>query len=156
MYIMHSRGLISIISIIFQVLLSFAYGSSTTKNNQRRQLPPYNNKDVFKTFTSPEGVIIRYTEPGKKGICETTPGVNSYAGYIDLENHSHTFFWFFEARKNPETAPFTLWLNGGPGSDSLTGVFTGICSCLVTFLTTLLTGSRKWSLQYGGKFDHET
>lgn len=77
------------------------------------------------TITSPSGVTIRYKEPGKAGICETTPGVNSYTGYIDLAPDSHTFFWFFEARHNPADAPLTLWLNGGPGSDSLIGLFQG-------------------------------
>lgn len=62
-----------------------------------------------KTITSPNGVKLRYKEPGKEGICETTPGVNSYSGYIDLAEDLHTFFWFFEARKNADTAPITLW-----------------------------------------------
>ena len=52
-------------------------------------------------------------------------GVNSYSGYVDLDAHTHMFFWFFEARKNPHTAPITLWLNGGPGSDSMIGLFQG-------------------------------
>ena len=61
----------------------------------------------------------------KTEICETTPGVASYSGFVDLDEDSHTFFWFFEARNNPETAPITLWLNGGPGSDSLIGMLNG-------------------------------
>lgn len=27
------------------------------------------------------------------GICETTPGVNQYSGYISLEPDQHTWFW---------------------------------------------------------------
>ncbi|KAK1750434.1 alpha/beta-hydrolase, partial [Echria macrotheca] len=60
-------------------------------------------------------------------ICETTPGVKSYSGYINIPADpkggvpfdTHTFFWFFEARKNPKTAPLSLWLQGGPGSPSI-------------------------------------
>lgn len=70
------------------------------------------------------GVSISYK---KSDICETTPGVNAYAGYVHLPpnalNESHeangypinTFFWFFEARKDPANAPLAIWLNGGPG-----------------------------------------
>lgn len=68
-------------------------------------------------------VSISFTETQ---ICETTPGVKSYSGYIYLpasleegrDYDIHTFFWFFEARKNPANAPLSLWLQGGPGSPS--------------------------------------
>jgi carboxypeptidase D len=90
----------------------------------RRQLPQ--DPTGVKTIETPNGVTIRYKEPGKEGVCETTPGVNSYSGYVDLSPESHTFFYFFEARNNPATAPITLWLNGGPGSDSLIGLFEGL------------------------------
>ena len=89
----------------------------------RRQLP--NTPTGVKTIQTANNVTIRYKEPGKEGVCETTPGVNSYSGYVDLSPEAHTFFWFFEARHDPENAPITLWLNGGPGSDSLIGLFEG-------------------------------
>ena len=97
--------------------------ASPTFENVMRQLPA--NATGVKTIHAPSGATIRYKEPGKEGVCETTKGVNSYSGYIDISPTSHTFFWFFEARKNPEKAPLTLWLNGGPGSDSMIGLFQG-------------------------------
>lgn len=49
------------------------------------------------------------------GICETTPGVQSFSGYVDIAEDEHIFFWFFEARnEDPTTAPLTVWINGGP------------------------------------------
>jgi len=73
-------------------------------------------------------------------ICETTPGVKSYSGYVNLpENISegrnydmHTFFWFFSARKNPVTAPLSLWLQGGPGSPSIPAALGENGPCYVT------------------------
>lgn len=43
------------------------------------------NATGIKTLVTPQNITIRYKEPGKEGVCETTPGVNSYSGYIDLD-----------------------------------------------------------------------
>jgi len=48
-----------------------------------RQLPA--DPTGLKTIVTPQNITIRYKEPGKEGVCETTPGVNSYSGYIDLD-----------------------------------------------------------------------
>ncbi|KAF2089818.1 peptidase S10, serine carboxypeptidase [Saccharata proteae CBS 121410] len=105
---------------------------------------PANATDL-KTITSPTNVTIRYKEPGKEGICETTPGVNSYSGYIDLSPTSHTFFWFFESRNDPANDPITLWLNGGPGSDSLIGLFEELGPCNVTENYTTMINPYSWN-----------
>ncbi len=74
------------------------------------------------------------------GICETTPGVNQYSGYFSVgserlpipfpKSYWHAYvgnenmwFWFFEARNNPSTAPLATWFNGGPGCSSMIGLF---------------------------------
>ena len=56
---------------------------SSYNPKRARQLPA--DPVGVKTITTPQNVTIRYKEPGKEGVCETTPGVNSYSGYIDLD-----------------------------------------------------------------------
>lgn len=63
-------------------------------------------------------IPVRYKQV-PDGICETTPGVQSFSGYVDIDENEHVFFWFFEARnEDPTTAPLTVWINGGPVSTS--------------------------------------
>ncbi|KAK5132046.1 hypothetical protein LTR08_000383 [Meristemomyces frigidus] len=112
--------------------------------NLKRQYYPANATDV-KTITTPTNVTIRYKEPGNDGVCETTPGVNSYSGYIDLAPNVHTFFWFFESRQDPANDPLTLWLNGGPGSDSLIGLFQELGPCRITENLTSVLNPYSWN-----------
>ncbi|PIL29646.1 hypothetical protein GSI_08283 [Ganoderma sinense ZZ0214-1] len=84
-----------------------------------------------------DGTAVQ-TTPGKlrvvenSGVCETTPGVYQASGYGDLTANQSMWFWFFAARENPDTAPLTIWLNGGPGSSSMIGLFQENGPCRIT------------------------
>lgn len=77
----------------------------------------------LKNATGYLNIPVRY-KAVETGICELDPNVKSYSGYVDVEEGQHYFFWFFEARNaDPTEAPLTVWINGGPGSSSMIGLF---------------------------------
>ena len=83
-------------------------------------------------------VSISYKEPG---ICETTPGIRSFSGYVHLPPYIstnldesqdyplNTFFWFFESRHDAANAPLVIVLNGGPGSSSTAMAMSAMGPC---------------------------
>ncbi|KAJ3535792.1 hypothetical protein NM208_g6987 [Fusarium decemcellulare] len=90
-------------------------------------VPPPKNVTTVISERFP-GAEISYKETT---MCETTKGVKSYSGYVTLpkslledshgwddDHAAHLFFWYFESRKNPESAPTAIRLGGGPGASS--------------------------------------
>lgn len=101
-----------------------------------------------------QGVSISYKETE---LCETTPGVRSFSGYVHLpagaladlgvQNQTYeinTHFWFFESRKDPANAPLSIWMNGGPGSSSMLGLLRENGPCFVN-ADSNSTYLNKWS-----------
>ena len=109
--------------MIYSAWKSLAILAAATAPSINAQLPA--EVTDLKTVTGEGGRTLRYREPG---LCETTEGVKSYSGFIDIAEDKHLFFWFFESRHDPASDPITLWLNGGPGSDSMFGLFDGTLS----------------------------
>lgn len=93
------------------------------------------------------GYSVRYKQV-PNGVCETNPDVKSYSGYADVgpsKNH-HLYWMFFEARtKDPTTAPLTVWINGGPGSSSMIGLFQELGPCRIDKNMKVVNNPYSWS-----------
>ncbi|EHY57831.1 Carboxypeptidase S1-like protein B [Exophiala dermatitidis] len=101
-----------------------------------------------KNLTSKQGyanITVRYKSV-PAGICEQDPDVKSFSGYADVAPGQHIFWWFFEARNvDPTTAPLTIWINGGPGSSSMIGLFQELGPCRVDENGTAVDNPYSWS-----------
>jgi hypothetical protein len=65
-----------------------------------------------------------------EGLCDSSS--KSYSGYLDISDDAHLFYWFFESRSaSPEKDPLVLWLNGGPGCSSTTGLLFELGPCRI-------------------------
>ncbi|KAL8650926.1 MAG: hypothetical protein Q9210_003532 [Variospora velana] len=97
-----------------------ASASPIIKHDKRSSVE--RNGTLFTVFEhAATDVKIEYVK--NSGICETTPGVNQYSGYLSNGPDLHMWFWFFEARSDATTAPLAAWLSGGPGCSSMAALF---------------------------------
>ena len=67
---------------------------------------------------APERKVTLRTTGSGWPACD--PGVTQRSGYLDINaaEDKHYFYWMFEAKTNPATAPVILWMTGGPGCSS--------------------------------------
>ncbi|KAJ6788228.1 hypothetical protein PWT90_04372 [Aphanocladium album] len=90
-------------------------------------------------------ITVRYKRV-PPGICELNDKVKSFSGYADVATDQHIFFWFFEAREvDPEDAPLTVWIDGGPGSSSMIGLFEQLGPCRVDYFGNIYNNPYSWS-----------
>jgi carboxypeptidase C (cathepsin A) len=102
-------------------------------------------REGFTTVRSFANTAVRYKQVAP-GICEQDPTIKSFSGYIDISPDEHLFFWFFETRTGgPSKAPLTAWINGGPGSSSMRGLFQENGPCYVDSHGNVVTNPYSWS-----------
>lgn len=114
--------------------------------------PPQSELNLT-TIKSPldGNITITYKSP-PPSICETAyDWQNQYTGWVNIPGDypSNTFFWFIEAREPTEQV--TLWLNGGPGSSSMVGMWqeNGPCEVVDDGMGGWKTRARAWGWDRG-------
>ena len=112
------------------------------------QYPPPRSSAGLKTIKSPiDGDIsISYKNP-PAGTCKSAyDWQQQYTGWVHIPGvyDTNTFFWFVEARE--PTEQLTVWLNGGPGTSSMLGLWqeNGPCEVIEEAEGVLGTQVREW------------
>jgi carboxypeptidase C (cathepsin A) len=111
--------------LYFSVLVAGAvvtdHATSVLRPRESRSIRK-RNVAKLNTFNHPQtGSTLQFVQ--NSGVCEMTPDVQQYSGYLQVGNNMNMWFWFFEARNNSENAPIVAWFNGGPGCSSMIGLF---------------------------------
>ncbi len=106
--------------------------------------PPVSYSNILQSRLNPD-ITISYKEPPPGTCMSAISSQKQYTGYISIppytlapiqQNYSiNTFFWFVEARDNPDVSPLTIWLSGGPGTSSMFGLFNEMGPCEVVQLS---------------------
>ncbi|RKF56908.1 Carboxypeptidase S1 [Erysiphe neolycopersici] len=112
-----------ILSFFFLIALSLPVSAKTSLAQLKNKQSFYKENGVIRTVFEHEATGAKIDFVTNSGVCETTPGVNQYSGYLSVGTNENMWFWFFEARNSPTTAPLAAWFNGGPGCSSMVGLF---------------------------------
>ena len=116
------------LAICLLALLSLSSALLHPRSRQATQTPEHRHSAP----SSPPAVYLNeYTTPAEARSASRVhlPGPfadrESYAGYVTVNAScgSNVFFWFFPAISGNGSAPLLMWLNGGPGSTSMYGLF---------------------------------
>ncbi|CEF62221.1 Lysosomal protective protein [Strongyloides ratti] len=81
-------------------------------------------------FLQYQGPIIQEKTRKQKDQIINLPGLtvninfNQYSGYLKGIKGNYLHYWFVESKIDPERSPLVLWLNGGPGCSSVSGLLT--------------------------------
>ncbi|KAJ7915314.1 alpha/beta-hydrolase [Mycena leptocephala] len=112
-------AVIVLLTLVLAALTLFS-GHSPLLGRPHRQRPFYHN------ITEVQGVCI-----------DVNNRTASYAGHIGLHGDSNespkrSFFWYFEAENEAESAPIILTIGGGPGTSGMMNALWGQSPCLAT------------------------
>nr|CAD7461718.1 unnamed protein product [Timema tahoe] len=121
------------LKVLLTVTITYSYlcivrGNYYHDNPKIRQVPAVGEpgQPLILTPLIEAGDIQQARNASRVGSLDQTLDLESYSGFftVDKKYDSNMFFWYFPAEDGNASAPVILWLQGGPGSSSLFGLFT--------------------------------
>ncbi|GAB6029917.1 hypothetical protein CHUAL_005616 [Chamberlinius hualienensis] len=115
-------------AIVFAGLLASVLAFLSAENDSARRFQKYPENEygdpLLLTQYIQDGRIDEGKSLSRVGFLNGTDR-ESYSGFltVDATFNSNLFFWYFPAEVNQTTAPVVIWLQGGPGSTSMFGLF---------------------------------
>lgn len=107
-----------------------------------------NGVEVERRDEQTNSSLANYSLRGKS-IDPSSLGVDTvkqYSGYLDDNTQNkHLFYWFFESRNDPANDPVVLWLSGGPGCSSMTGLFFELGPAKITADIKVVNNPNSWN-----------
>lgn len=113
------------------VVAGLAEGALSAFVNSPQEVTPTvsSYKHVFQYRNETIEAVLNLQSPS--GLCD--PSVKQHSGYFTFGKYEKQyFFWMFESRSDPANDPTVMWLTGGPGCSSMTGLLFENGPCTVT------------------------
>ncbi|CAL5224857.1 g7615 [Coccomyxa viridis] len=111
------------------LFVAYACAAHTPKSLQSRGSPAYLSR-ATQVPAAPAPIDEAYTKAAEEDRIDILPGWGKpdfglFSGYVTVnESAGRTLFYSFaESKKDKESKPLVLWLNGGPGCSSLASGF---------------------------------
>jgi vitellogenic carboxypeptidase-like protein len=101
---------------------------------------------------SPPGPILHEFAVGPLPWAKGQVPLPSFAGLIPVRTNNSLFFWYFPAQTKEANAPLIIWLQGGPGSSSMIGLFYEMGPLNLDQAGNIIRNENSWNKKYSMLF----